>query len=49
MKLIINKSGGEMESYRIETDSIGEIKVKSEKYWGAQTERSLKYFSIGTE
>jgi len=38
-----------MSQYRIETDSIGEIKVDSSKYWGAQTERSLENFKIGTE
>jgi len=32
---------------RIETDSFGKIKVPSDKYWGAQTQRSLKYFKIG--
>lgn len=36
-------------SHRIETDSFGEIKVPSDKYWGAQTERSFKNFKIGTE
>ncbi len=34
---------------RIETDSMGEIEVNSNKYWGAQTERSLIYFSIGND
>ena len=34
-------------SYRIEKDTIGEIKVESDKYWGAQTERSRKNFKIG--
>lgn len=34
---------------RIETDSLGEVKVPSEHYWGAQTQRSLKNFKIGTE
>lgn len=34
---------------RIEKDSIGEIEVPAEKYWGAQTQRSLKYFSIGDD
>ena len=34
---------------RKETDSIGEIEVPHDRYWGAQTQRSLKYFSIGTE
>lgn len=33
--------------YRVEYDSLGEVKVPSEKYWGAQTERSLKNFRIG--
>src|SRR3979409_2097769 len=32
---------------RIETDSMGEIKVAADKYWGAQTERSLLHFNIG--
>jgi fumarate hydratase class II len=32
---------------RIETDSMGEIEVESNKYWGAQTERSLHHFNIG--
>lgn len=35
--------------YRIETDSLGEIKVDSSKYWGAQTQRSLEHFSIGKD
>src|SRR5260370_16645484 len=30
-----------------ETDSMGEIKVAADKYWGAQTERSLLHFNIG--
>lgn len=32
---------------RVETDSMGEIEVRSDVYWGAQTERSLKHFNIG--
>ncbi len=35
--------------YRIEHDSMGEIKVPANKYWGAQTERSLENFRISTE
>lgn len=35
--------------YRTEHDSMGEIKVPADKYWGAQTERSLQNFKIGTE
>ncbi|MFV8753790.1 class II fumarate hydratase [Nannocystaceae bacterium ST9] len=38
-----------MSPTRIETDSMGEIEVASDKYWGAQTERSLHHFSIGTD
>ncbi len=33
--------------YRIEHDTIGEVKVPAEKYWGAQTQRSLNNFKIG--
>jgi fumarate hydratase class II len=33
--------------YRIEKDTMGEVKVPADKYWGAQTERSRKNFKIG--
>ena len=33
--------------YRTEFDSIGKIKVPGDKYWGASTQRSKKYFDIG--
>ena len=33
--------------YRIEHDSMGEMKVPADKYWGAQTERSHENFEIG--
>ena len=33
--------------YRIEKDTMGEVKVPNEKLWGAQTERSRKNFKIG--
>ena len=33
--------------YRIEKDTMGEVQVPSEKYWGAQTERSRNNFKIG--
>lgn len=36
-------------SYRIETDSFGELQVPEDKYWGAQTQRSLGNFKIGGE
>jgi fumarate hydratase class II len=34
---------------RKETDSLGEVDVPAEKLWGAQTQRSLEHFSIGTD
>lgn len=34
---------------RIETDSMGEIEVEASRYWGAQTERSLHHFHIGSD
>lgn len=36
-------------SVRIESDSMGEIEVCSDRYWGAQTERSLHHFNIGKD
>ncbi|MBY8909766.1 class II fumarate hydratase [Salinicoccus roseus] len=36
-------------SYRIEKDTIGEIKVPGDKYWAAQTERSRQNFPVGKE
>ncbi|MFT7113474.1 MAG: fumarate hydratase class II [Candidatus Azotimanducaceae bacterium] len=35
--------------YRIEKDTMGEVKVPADKYWGAQTERSRNNFKIGAE
>ncbi|WP_373895622.1 class II fumarate hydratase [Virgibacillus natechei] len=35
--------------YRVEKDTIGEINVPADKYWGAQTERSKQNFPIGNE
>src|SRR6266498_3735276 len=34
---------------RIESDSMGEIEVLADKYWGAQTQRSLLHFNIGDD
>jgi fumarate hydratase, class II len=34
---------------RVETDSMGSIEVDDSKYWGAQTQRSLEHFSIGSD
>ena len=38
-----------MDDFRIEHDSIGEVKVDNSKYWAAQTQRSYQNFKIGTE
>ncbi|HUI32092.1 MAG TPA: class II fumarate hydratase [Dysgonamonadaceae bacterium] len=35
-------------NYRIEKDTLGEIQVPMDKYWGAQTQRSLENFPIGS-
>jgi fumarate hydratase class II len=34
---------------RTETDSMGSIEISHERYWGAQTQRCLRFFSIGSE
>ncbi|WP_291399590.1 class II fumarate hydratase [Daejeonella sp.] len=36
-------------TYRLEHDTMGEVKVPADKYWGAQTERSRNNFKIGAE
>jgi fumarate hydratase, class II len=38
-----------MSDVRIETDSLGEVRVPADKLWGAQTQRSLEHFSIGQD
>ena len=38
-----------MPAIRKETDSLGEVDVPADKLWGAQTQRSLEHFSIGTD
>ncbi len=35
--------------YRIEHDTMGELKVPADKYWGAQTQRSFENFKIGSQ
>ena len=36
-----------MSETRIEKDTMGDVAVASDRYWGAQTQRSLKYFQAG--
>ena len=38
-----------MSKFRTESDSIGQIEVPNEKFWGAQTQRSLENFPIGND
>jgi fumarate hydratase, class II len=38
-----------MGEWRIERDSLGEVQVPAERYWGAQTQRSLGHFAIGRD
>src|SRR5260370_20607839 len=38
-----------MSAVRTETDSLGEVRVTTDKLWGAQTQRSLERSSIGTD
>ena len=40
---------GQYMEYRIERDSMGEMQVPADRYWGAQTQRSYQNFKIGTE
>jgi len=42
-------TAGSTAGYRIETDSMGEVRVPADKLWGAQTQRSLEHFSIGAD
>jgi len=46
MSLTRSKS---LEQFRKESDSLGEVEVPIDKLWGAQTQRSLEYFSIGQD
>lgn len=41
----LGKSG----EFRTEQDTFGDIQVPADKYWGAQTQRSLQNFKINTE
>src|SRR5437870_1501297 len=45
----MSQKASEQKETRSETDSMGEIEVPADKYWGAQTERSLIHFNIGDD
>jgi fumarate hydratase class II len=38
-----------MSDFRVERDSLGEVRVPADKLWGPQTQRSLEHFSIGDD
>src|SRR6266700_4826968 len=46
---LAGNEGAIMAKTRIETDTFGPIEVPADRYWGAQTQRSLENFRIGTE
>jgi len=43
------RATADMQEYRIETDSLGEVRVPKNVYYGAQTARALENFNVGTE
>jgi fumarate hydratase class II len=45
----VNTTKSTNDQFRIETDSLGEVKVAADRLWGAQTQRSLEHFSIGKD
>src|SRR4051812_15040963 len=49
LKEKLNKYTNRETGFRLESDSMGKIKVPAEKYWAAQTQRSLHHFSIGDD
>ncbi len=44
-----SEDGRERREVRVETDSMGPVEVPADRYWGAQTERSLHHFAIGDD
>ncbi len=42
-------AGARPGEYRLESDSMGTVEVPADRYWGAQTQRSLKHFAIGED
>jgi hypothetical protein len=47
--LLKNFTSSSSGNFRVEHDSFGPINVPVEKYWAAQTQRSLQNFAIGTQ
>ena len=44
-----DQNAGKTEGYRMEHDSMGQVRVPAAALWGAQTQRSYQNFPIGTE
>ena len=42
-------AGGVTAPTRVERDTMGEVEVPADRYWGAQTQRAIAHFRIGTE
>jgi hypothetical protein len=40
-------SASKMQAFRVEKDTMGELQVAADRYWGCQTQRSLQNFRIG--
>lgn len=47
--LFKNFSAGNSANFRVEYDTFGPVNVPNDKYWAAQTQRSLQNFAIGTQ
>lgn len=45
----VAKNPSSSQAFRIESDTFGELNVPADTYWGAQTQRSIMNFAIGTE
>src|SRR5262249_39725251 len=45
----MSKAGNRSSKARVESDAFGELKIPANRLWGAQTQRSLHNFRIGTE
>src|SRR5262249_43505843 len=49
LRSVEGRARSHMTKVRKEADSLGEVEVPADKLWGAQTQRSLEHFSIGTD
>ncbi|MCU0301255.1 MAG: class II fumarate hydratase [Candidatus Nanopelagicales bacterium] len=47
--MIAVEGDGRAGGFRIETDSLGEVRVPADRLWGAQTQRAIEHFAIGRE